>query len=70
MLALFFTDREVVDYSSAKSSDTDSYRFFFHLMLHHSIYLPPSAFEKIFVSAAHSLSDIRYALRLRKPDFE
>jgi glutamate-1-semialdehyde 2,1-aminomutase len=69
MLGLFFTDREVVDYSSAKSSDTDSYRIFFHSMLHHSIYLPPSAFETIFVSAAHSLSDIRMCANAAKAGF-
>lgn len=58
MLGLFFTERDVTDYSSAKSSNTLSYRVFFHAMLDQGIYLPPSAFETVFVSAAHTTSDI------------
>src|SRR5208283_2686986 len=58
MIGLFFTDHKVVDYKSAKSSDTESYRLFFHSMLDHGIYLPPSAFETIFISASHSLKDL------------
>ncbi len=69
MLGLFFTDREVVDYSSAKSSDTGSYRVFFHSMLNHGIYFPPSAFETIFVSAAHSLRDIELCAKAAKGGF-
>ncbi len=69
MLGLFFTDREVVDYSSAKSSDTDSYRVFFHSMLNHGIYFPPSAFETIFISAAHSLTDIELCAKVAQDGF-
>ena len=69
MLGLFFTDHDVVDYSSAKSSNTDSYRIFFHSMLNHGIYIPPSAFETIFVSAAHSLTDIEMFANAAKDGF-
>lgn len=58
MLGLFFTDRRVVDYTSAKSSNTSNYSNFFRSMLNQGIYLPPSQFETIFVSAAHSHVDI------------
>ena len=69
MLGLFFTDHEVVDYSSAKSSSVDNYRIFFHSMLNHGIYLPPSAFETIFISAAHSRSDLDLCSRAAKDGF-
>ena len=69
MLGLFFTDRDVVDYSSAKSSNTDRYRVFFHTMLNHGIYIPPSAFETIFISAAHSLTDIEMCAKAAKDGF-
>jgi glutamate-1-semialdehyde 2,1-aminomutase len=58
MLGLFFTNLDAVNYQSAKSSDTTRYRIFFHAMLDHGIYLPPSAFETIFISASHSSKDI------------
>jgi glutamate-1-semialdehyde 2,1-aminomutase len=63
MLGLFFTEREVTDYATAKSSDTGKYREFFHLMLENGVYLPPSAFETIFVSTAHTGADIKYTIR-------
>ncbi|WFE25520.1 glutamate-1-semialdehyde 2,1-aminomutase [Solwaraspora sp. WMMD791] len=52
MFSIFFTDAEVTDYASARTQDTDAYRAFFHAMLAHGVYLPPSAFEAWFVSAA------------------
>jgi glutamate-1-semialdehyde 2,1-aminomutase len=58
MLGPFFTERDVTDYSSAKSSNTLSYRVFFHSVLDQGIYLPPSAFETVFVSGAHTGRDI------------
>jgi len=69
MLGLFFTAKDVVDYSSAKSSDVQSYRVFFHSMLDQGVYLPPSAFETVFVSAAHSTSDITKTNNAAKRSF-
>ena len=58
MLGLFFTEEKVANYSSAKSTDTEQYSHFFHAMLDLGVYLPPSAFETIFVSSAHTQTDI------------
>jgi len=69
MMGLFFTTRNVVDYVSAKSSDTDHYRVFFHSMLKNGIYLPPSAFETVFISAAHSIIDIEACAKAAKDAF-
>ena len=52
MFSIFFTDAEVVDYDSAKTQDTAAFKAFFHAMLSRGVYLPPSAFESWFVSAA------------------
>jgi glutamate-1-semialdehyde 2,1-aminomutase len=52
MFSVFFTDAEVVDYDSAKTQDVGAYRAFFHEMLQRGVYLPPSAYESWFVSAA------------------
>jgi glutamate-1-semialdehyde 2,1-aminomutase len=53
MITLFFTDSPVTDYASAKRSDAKRYATFFHGMLERGVYLPPSAYEAWFLSAAH-----------------
>jgi glutamate-1-semialdehyde 2,1-aminomutase len=53
LFSFFFTDGEVVDYATAKRTSTDRYAAFFHEMLRRGVYLPPSAFEAWFLSAAH-----------------
>jgi glutamate-1-semialdehyde 2,1-aminomutase len=52
MVSVFFTDRPVTDYSAAKASQTWRFPAFFHALLERGVYLPPSAFETWFVSAA------------------
>ena len=52
MFSIFFTAAEVVDYDSAKTQDAAAFKAFFHAMLSRGVYLPPSAFESWFVSAA------------------
>jgi glutamate-1-semialdehyde 2,1-aminomutase len=52
MFSVFFTDADVVDYDAARTQDLGSFRAFFHAMLDRGVYLPPSAFEAWFVSAA------------------
>lgn len=63
MVGLFFTDHEVLDYSSAKSTDTTMYSAFFRSMLDSGIYLPPSPFETIFLSSAHTAADVARTVR-------
>ncbi|HXR71074.1 glutamate-1-semialdehyde 2,1-aminomutase [Actinocrinis sp.] len=53
MFSIFFTDEPVTDYAAAKRQDTEVFTAFFHAMLSEGVYLPPSAFEAWFVSAAH-----------------
>jgi glutamate-1-semialdehyde 2,1-aminomutase len=56
MFSVFFTDEgvsEVPDFAAAGAQHTDRYRAFFHAMLDQGVYLPPSAFEVWFLSAAH-----------------
>jgi len=63
VLTLFFNSNEVVDYESARSSDVDLYARFFQGMLDEGIYLPPSQFEALFISLAHSKEDIELTAR-------
>ncbi|WP_026917397.1 glutamate-1-semialdehyde 2,1-aminomutase [Gordonia shandongensis] len=54
LLSVFFTDRPgpVVDYDAVKATQTWRFAPFFHALLAHGVYAPPSAFEAWFVSAA------------------
>jgi glutamate-1-semialdehyde 2,1-aminomutase len=52
MFSVFFTGQEVRDYAGAQTQNTAAFRAFFHTMLAHGVYLPPSAYEAWFVSAA------------------
>lgn len=63
MLGLFFTKGPVVDYASAKQSDTQAYAKFFHHMLTKGVYFAPSQFEAAFLSTAHTSSDITHTIR-------
>jgi glutamate-1-semialdehyde 2,1-aminomutase len=52
---VFFVDPSgpVTDFASAQRTDVSRFSAFFHAMLAHGVYLPPSAYETWFVSAAH-----------------
>lgn len=58
LMSVFFTKEPVVDYNSATSSDTEAYAAYFNAMLQQGIYLAPSQFEAMFVSAVHSKEDL------------
>ncbi len=59
MFCTYFTGREVVDYRSAKSSDTSMFGRFFKGMLEKGVNLAPSQFEAGFISLAHTAADIK-----------
>ena len=64
MFSVFFApgvDR-VVDYAGASSQDTALFKAFFHAMLDQGVYLPPSAFEAWFLSAAHDDRAIQHVV--------
>ncbi|HWR90259.1 MAG TPA: glutamate-1-semialdehyde 2,1-aminomutase [Dissulfurispiraceae bacterium] len=58
MFCTYFTDRDVVDYGTAKKADTGKFAHFFMSMLDSGINLAPSQFEAGFISLAHSPKDI------------
>ncbi len=58
LLTLFFSDEPLKDYDGAKRSDTRRFAAFFSEMLEREVFLPPSQFEALFVSAAHTEADI------------
>ena len=66
---VFFTKEKVVDYTSAKTSDTKAFSDYFQYMLHHGVHLAPSQFEAMFLSDAHTEEDIQTTLELMEGYF-
>ena len=62
--SIFFAAEPVVDYVSANKSDTARYADYFKYMLDNGIYLAPSQFEAMFLSAAHTEADLAQTLDL------
>jgi glutamate-1-semialdehyde 2,1-aminomutase len=58
LLTIFFAKGPIRNYADAKKSDTARFAKFFQEMLARGIFLPPSQYEALFVSAAHTDDDI------------
>jgi len=69
MFTIFFTKDAVTDYETATRADTKLYARFFHEMLSQGIYLPPSQFETVFVSLAHTNKDIQATVEAAEKAF-
>nr|WP_082295014.1 glutamate-1-semialdehyde 2,1-aminomutase [Sporosarcina ureilytica] len=54
MIGFFFTNEKVVNYDKAKTSDLELFAEYYRLMAEEGIFLPPSQFEGMFLSAAHT----------------
>lgn len=59
MINPFFTDKDVTDFKSAQTCDTESFKVFFWQMMEHGVFLPPSQFEAWFLSSALRKRDLR-----------
>lgn len=66
---LYFTDQEVVDYESAKTSDTKAFADYCNYMIEHGIYLAPAQFEAMFLSLAHTDEMLENVLKCIKQYF-
>ncbi|WP_339177511.1 glutamate-1-semialdehyde 2,1-aminomutase [Oceanobacillus sp. FSL W7-1293] len=58
MVGVFFTDQEVVDFETAQSSNLDYFAQYYRAMIEEGVFLPPSQFEGLFLSTAHTDEDI------------
>ncbi|MFN3681144.1 MAG: glutamate-1-semialdehyde 2,1-aminomutase [Nitrospira sp.] len=70
MMTTFFTPGPVVDWNTAKQSDTQRYGRFFHALLEQGIYVAPSQFEATFLSTAHSKQDIEKTIKAAHTAFK
>ena len=62
MFSMFFTDKEILDYSSVTTCDTAFFKRYFNAMLEEGIAIAPSQFEAGFMSTVHTEDDIEKTL--------
>ncbi len=62
MFSIFFSAKPVENFADAAAADQNKFKRWFKNMLERGIYLAPSQFETLFVSAAHSDEDISKTL--------
>ena len=62
MGSVFFTREPVTDWNTASAADREVFTQYFWGMLDAGIYLAPSPFEVLFLSAAHTEADIERTL--------
>lgn len=58
MISVFFNDHPIRNFDDAQRSDKVLYGKLFHALLARGVYLPPSALESWFLTAAHTPKDI------------
>ncbi|MGI0026960.1 MAG: glutamate-1-semialdehyde 2,1-aminomutase [Nitrosopumilaceae archaeon] len=62
MFQVFFTDKPVKDYNSAKKADTKKFKKLFAALLKNGVFVAPSQFETVFLSYAHTTNDLHKTL--------
>ena len=62
MFTWFFQPGQVHDWDTAAKSDAQAFGKFHRAMLDQGIYLPPSQYEAMFMSAAHSERDVEHTI--------
>ncbi|RIW37718.1 glutamate-1-semialdehyde-2,1-aminomutase [Bacillus salacetis] len=70
MIGIFFTNEEVKNYEGAKSSDLELFSAYYREMANEGVFLPPSQFEGLFLSTAHTDEDIEKTLQAAEKAFQ
>lgn len=70
MIGFFLTNEDVVNFDTAKTSDLELFAKYFRLMAEEGIYLPPSQFEGLFLSSAHTVEHIEKTIQAFHTVFE
>lgn len=62
MFQIFFTDKPVKDYGTAKKADVKKFKKLFTTLLKNGVFIAPSQFETVFLSYAHTTNDLHKTL--------
>src|SRR5690625_1396409 len=63
MMGVFFTDQPVTNFDEAQTSDLELFKKYYQGMIEEGIFLPPSQFEGLFMSTAHTDEDIEQTIK-------
>ncbi|MBM6619770.1 glutamate-1-semialdehyde 2,1-aminomutase [Bacillus suaedaesalsae] len=69
MVGFFLTNEEVTNYEQAKTCDLDMFAEYYQYMLEEGVFLPPSQFEGMFLSTAHTDKDIQKTIQAAEMAF-
>lgn len=69
MIGIFFTNQEVTNYELAKTSDLEFFASYYREMANEGVFLPPSQFEGLFLSTAHSDEDLQKTIQAAEKAF-
>lgn len=69
MVGVFFTEEPVINYETAQTSNLEQFTKYYQGMIEEGIFLPPSQFEGLFLSTAHTEEDIDATVRAIKKVF-
>ena len=70
MIGFFFTNEQVKDYESAKTSNLQFFAEYYKEMANNGVFLPPSQFEGIFLSVEHSNEDLQKTIQAAQKAFK
>ncbi len=62
MFQIFFTNKPVIDYKTSKNADTKKFKKMFSTLLKNKVFIAPSQFEVIFLSDAHTQTDLNHTV--------
>jgi glutamate-1-semialdehyde 2,1-aminomutase len=63
MISVHFDARPVVDFQTAKNGDNETFKKFFHGLLHEGVYIAPSAYETWFITDALTYEDLDFTIK-------
>src|SRR6185437_7184667 len=70
MVGIFFTNEQVHNYENAKTSDLELFAEYYKEMANNGVFLPPSQFEGLFLSTAHTDEDIETTIKAAEKAFK
>ncbi len=70
MISLHFTGQAVNNFADAAAANNELFKQYFHFMLRHGIYLPPSPFESWFISIAIGEKEVKKILDTTEAFFQ